>query len=41
MTVVLMSTEEKWLANLYGKEYDEYKSRVNRCILWIPRKNVE
>lgn len=41
MTVVLMSTEEKWLANLYGKEYDEYKSRVNRCIPWIPRKNVE
>ena len=41
MTVVLMSTEEKWLANLYGKEYDEYKSRVNRCIPWIPRKNDE
>ena len=41
MTVVLINTEEKWLANLYGKEYDEYKSRVNRCIPWIPRKNVE
>jgi protein-S-isoprenylcysteine O-methyltransferase Ste14 len=26
MTVVLMSTEEKWLANLYGKEYDEYNT---------------
>ena len=32
MTIVLINTEEKWLANLYGDEYLEYKKRVNRCI---------
>ncbi len=32
MTIVLINTEEKWLANLYGEEYLEYKKRVNRCI---------
>ena len=32
MTVVLKNTEEKWLLDLYGKEYEEYKKRVNRCI---------
>ncbi len=32
MTVVLINTEEKWLGALYGKEYEEYKRRVNRCI---------
>ncbi|MCR5406871.1 MAG: hypothetical protein K6E88_08795 [Lachnospiraceae bacterium] len=34
MTVVLINTEEKWLCGLYGKEYDEYKKHVNRCIPW-------
>ena len=34
MTVVLMNTEEKWLLDLYGDEYAEYKKRVNRCIPW-------
>lgn len=24
MTVALKSTEEKWLKNLYGKEYEDY-----------------
>ncbi len=38
LTVVLKNTEEKWLLNLYGKEYEEYKKRVNRCIPWIPRR---
>lgn len=38
LTVVLKNTEEKWLQNLYGKEYEEYKKRVNRCIPWIPRQ---
>ncbi|MCR5166430.1 MAG: isoprenylcysteine carboxylmethyltransferase family protein [Oscillospiraceae bacterium] len=37
MTIVLRNTEEKWLANLYGKEYEEYKRRVNRCIPWKRR----
>ncbi len=37
MTIVLINTEEKWLLGLYGKEYEEYKKRVNRCIPWFPR----
>ena len=32
MTLTLKLTEEKWLANLYGAEYLEYKKRVNRLI---------
>ena len=32
MTVVLKNTEEKWLLDLYEKEYEDYKKRVNRCI---------
>ena len=38
ITIVLKNSEEKWLTNLYGKEYEEYKKRVNRCIPWFPRK---
>lgn len=34
MTVSLINTEEKWLADLYGDEYAEYKKHVNRCIPW-------
>ena len=34
MTIVLMNTEEKWLADLYGAEYEDYKKHVNRCIPW-------
>ena len=34
MTVLMKCTEEKWLKNLYGKEYEEYCRRVNRCIPW-------
>ena len=37
MTIALINTEEKWLLGLYGKEYEEYKKRVNRCIPWFPR----
>lgn len=36
LTIVLSHTEEKWLLDLYGEEYDSYKKRVNRCIPWIP-----
>lgn len=32
LTIVLMNTEEKWLLDLYGAEYAEYKARVNRLI---------
>ena len=39
MTVLMKCTEEKWLKNLYGKEYEEYCRRVNRCIPWIPKGN--
>ena len=38
MTIVLKNTEEKWLLDLYGKEYAKYKKQVNRCIPWIPGK---
>ncbi|MCR5012787.1 MAG: isoprenylcysteine carboxylmethyltransferase family protein [Lachnospiraceae bacterium] len=37
MTIVLKNTEEKWLAKVYGAEYEEYKKRVNRCIPWKRR----
>ena len=38
LTIVLKNTEEKWLLDVYGDEYAEYKKRVNRCIPWIPSK---
>lgn len=38
ITVFLMKTEEKWLSELYGQEYDEYCKNVNRCIPGVPRK---
>lgn len=34
MTVLMKSTEEKWLKDLYGEAYVEYCRRVNRCIPW-------
>ena len=34
ITVALINTEEKWLLDLYGDEYAEYKKHVNRCIPW-------
>ena len=37
MTVLMKYTEEKWLKNLYGREYEEYCRRVNRCIPWLQR----
>ncbi len=41
MTVALINTEEKWLINLYGKEYEDYKKRVNRCIPWFPKRDKQ
>lgn len=38
MTVLMKKTEEKWLLELYGKEYEEYCKKVNRCIPWFPRR---
>ncbi|MBF1102581.1 MAG: isoprenylcysteine carboxylmethyltransferase family protein [Solobacterium sp.] len=34
MTILMKLTEEKWLEDLYGKEYVQYRQRVNRCIPW-------
>ena len=34
MTVLMKLTEEKWLEDLYGKEYIQYRQRVHRCIPW-------
>lgn len=36
MTILMKNTEEKWLKDLYGEEYEEYCKKVNRCIPWIP-----
>lgn len=38
LTVLMKHTEEKWLAKLYGQEYEDYCQRVNRCIPWFPGK---
>lgn len=38
MTVLMKLTEEKWLEDLYGKEYVQYRQRVNRCIPWKGKK---
>ena len=38
MTVLMKSTEEKWLEDLYGQEYIQYLQRVNRCIPWKREK---
>lgn len=34
MTVLVINTEEKWLEEVCGEEYIEYKRNVNRCIPW-------
>ena len=39
MTVLMKSTEEKWLEDLYGQEYIQYLQRVNRCIPWKGKKH--
>lgn len=36
MTITLINSEEKWLLDLYGAEYEIYKTKVNRCIPWKP-----
>lgn len=40
LTVLMKHTEEKWLGELYGQEYEEYCRQVNRCIPW-KRKNSD
>ena len=39
LTALMKRTEEKWLKELYGAEYEEYCQRVNRCIPWFPSKS--
>lgn len=34
LTVLMKHTEEVWLQERFGKEYEEYKAKVNRCIPW-------
>lgn len=38
MMLLMKATEEKWLRDLYGKEYEEYCRKVNRCIPWLKRE---
>ena len=38
LTVLMRATEERWLLELHGPEYEEYCRRVNRCIPWFPRR---
>ena len=40
LTVLMKATEERWLRELYGAQYDRYCQRVNRCIPWFPRKEA-
>lgn len=32
LTILMKLTEEKWLKDAFGHEYEVYKKRVNRCI---------
>ena len=36
LTLLMKHTEERWLREQYGAEYDAYCRRVNRCIPWFP-----
>lgn len=38
LTMLMKNTEEKWLKDVFGKEYEEYCSQVNRVIPWFKRK---
>ena len=38
LTILMKNTEEKWLKNEFGKEYEIYLKEVNRVIPWIRRR---
>lgn len=38
LTILMKNTEEKWLKNEFGKEYEVYLKKVNRVIPRIRRK---
>ncbi|OUM59788.1 hypothetical protein PIROE2DRAFT_14586 [Piromyces sp. E2] len=37
LTILMINTEEKWLRELYGEEFDDYCKKVNRCIPIPPK----
>ena len=39
LTILVKSTEEIWLKDIFGEEYLEYCKRTNRCIPWFSRKS--
>ena len=39
LTILMKNTEERWLKNEFGKEYEIYLNEVNRAIPWFRRKN--
>lgn len=38
LTILMKNTEEKWLKNEFGKEYEVYSKKINRVIPRIRRK---
>ena len=38
LTILMKNTEEIWLKNEFGKEYEIYLNKVNRVIPWFRRK---
>ena len=38
LTILMKNTEEKWLKNEFGEEYEVYLKQVNRVLPWIKRK---
>lgn len=40
LTVFMKLTEEKWLTKLYGKAFEDYCKKVNRCIPSIRAANM-
>lgn len=38
LTILMKNTEEKWLKNEFGEEYELYLKKVNRVTPWIRRK---
>ena len=38
LTALMKVTEEKWLVDQFGKEYEDYCRQVNRCIPWFPKR---
>jgi len=38
LTVLMKHTEEKWLLDMFGRQYTDYCKTVNRCIPWKSKK---